>query len=165
MIAVGLVLLIACANVANLLLSRASARQREIAIRLSIGSTRARLIQQLLTESLLLAVASGVLGAVISLWTFEVFYRWVLNQIPPEVPSAAVNLSPDVRVFGYCLILSLATGIVFGLAPALQATRLDLNRLLKQDGRAAGCRSRGWLRSALLTAQVAVCLLLLVTAG
>jgi predicted permease len=76
-----------------------------------------------------------------------------------------VNLSPDIRVFGYCLFLSLATGIVFGLAPALQATRLDLNRVLKQEGRTAGWRSRGWLRSALLTAQVAVCLLLLVTAG
>ncbi len=165
MIAVGLVLLIACANVANLLLARASGRQREIAVRLSMGATRSRLVQQLLTESLLLALGGGVLGALLSFWSLGVFYRWTLTNFPAEAQRLVVNLSPDVRVFGFALILSLATGVVFGLLPALQATRLDLNSVLKQENRSAGRQSRGWLRSMLLATQVAVCLVLLVAAG
>jgi predicted permease len=165
MVAVGLVLLIACANVANLLLARASGRQREIAVRLSMGATRARLVQQLLTESLLLSLAGGALGAIFSFWTFNAFYRWVFSNLPPEVSSVPMNLGPDVRVLEFCLALSLATGIGFGLLPALQATRLDLNRVLKEESRPAGWRSRGWLRGSLLATQVAVCLVLLVAAG
>jgi predicted permease len=165
MLAVGLVLLIACANVANLLLARASVRQREIAVRLSMGATRARLVQQLLTESLLLSLSGGALGAIFSVWTFNAFYRWAFSNLPREVSSIPMNLSPDVRVLGFCLALSLATGIGFGLLPALQATRLDLNRVLKEESRSAGWRSRGWLRGTLLATQVAVCLVLLVAAG
>jgi macrolide transport system ATP-binding/permease protein len=165
MLAVGMLLLIACANVANLLLARASGRQREIAIRLSVGATRRRLLQQLLTESVLLSLAGGALGTILSFWTFDAFYRWTFSILPADVHVLTLNLSPDVRVLGFSLALSLLTGIVFGLVPALQATRPDLNRVLKDEGRAAGRRSGGWLRGALLATQVAVCLVLLVGAG
>ena len=164
--AVGLVLLIACANVANLLLSRAAARQKEIAIRLSAGASRGRLVRQLLTESLLISLAGGTLGSILALWTFEALFHLVMSSLPAGIPPIALNLTPDLRVLFYAVAVSAISGIAFGLAPALQATRPDLVSALKEEGSGfAGRMSRSWLRSALVAAQVSVCLVLLIAAG
>jgi predicted permease len=167
LIAVGMVLLIACANVANLLLARAAARQKEIAIRLSTGASRGRLVRQLLTESLLISLAGGALGSVFAFWTFKAIFNLVMSNLPPDVPPLVLTIAPDWRVFGYAVAISVVTGILFGLAPALQATRPDLVSALKEEGSGfAGARlSRGWLRNALVAAQVSVCMVLLVAAG
>lgn len=164
---VGLVLLIACANVANLLLARASTRQREIAIRLSIGGSRWRIIRQLLTESLLLAFLGGTLGSLVAFWSVEGVARLVLAHLPHGAPRLEWNVSPDLRVWGYALALTAFTGIVFGLAPALHASNQDLSTALKGDGgRFIGkAASGGVLRSALVGVQVAVCMMLLIAAG
>jgi predicted permease len=151
----GLLLVIACANVASLLLVRATARRKEIAIRLSIGAGRFRLIRQFLTESLLLAFAGGLLGLLISLWAKEllaVFY------------NRPYDLSLTPRALVYAIALTLFTGLFFGLLPALQATRHDLARALKDDGGSQHPR-RHRLRSALVIGQVALSLALLVAAG
>ncbi len=167
LVAVGLVLLIACANVANLLLARASARQKEIAIRLSIGASRWQLIRQLLTESMLIALLGGAAGSLLAFWSFAAISRFVLAHLPHGFPQLALNMSPDLRVLGYSLGLTLITGIVFGLAPALHATRPDLSTAIKEDS--AGCAGKagggGFLRSTLVGLQVAVCMILLVAAG
>jgi putative ABC transport system permease protein len=165
--ATGLVLLIACANVASLLLARASARQKEIALRLSIGGSRCRLIRQLLTESLLLAFLGGVLGSVLAFWSFSAISRFVLAHLPHNFPPLALNLEPDWRVIIYALVLTIVTGAAFGLTPALQATRLDLSTSLKQDASATTSASRrgGTLRSTLVGIQVAVCMILLLASA
>jgi len=165
--AVGLVLLIACANVANLLLARASARQREIAIRLSIGGSRWQIVRQLLTESLLIAFLGGTLGSLVAFWSMEGIARFVLAHLPHGAPRLVWNVNPDLHVWGYSLVLTALTGIVFGLAPALHATRQDLSTAIKGDGgrligKAAG---GGMLRSTLVGMQVAVCMVLLIAAG
>jgi predicted lysophospholipase L1 biosynthesis ABC-type transport system permease subunit len=129
---VGVVLLIACANVANLLLARASARQKEIAVRLAMGARRARLVRQLLTESLLLAVAGGALGMIFALWIKNGLLV-VTDWGGPEM--TALEPSLDLRVFGFTLLLSVLTGLVFGTVPALRATRLDLTPTLKDAAR------------------------------
>jgi macrolide transport system ATP-binding/permease protein len=166
LLAVGLVLLIACANVANLLLARAAARQKEIAIRLSAGASRSRLVRQLLTESILISLTGGALGSLLAFWTFESLYKIVLSNLPADAPPIALNLTPDLRVLGYAVAISAVTGILFGLLPALQATRPDLLSALKEEGSGfAGHLSRGWLRGALVVAQVSVCLVLLIAAG
>lgn len=164
--AVGLVLLIACANVANLLLARASSRQKEIAIRLSIGGSRWRIVRQLLTESLLIAFLGGTLGSLIAFFSLGGIARSVLGHLPIGAPQLVWDVNPDLHVWGYALALSTLTGIVFGLAPALHATRQDLSTAVKgESGGLTGKARGGKLRSTLVGVQVAVCMILLIAAG
>ncbi|MGD0771419.1 MAG: ABC transporter permease [Candidatus Solibacter sp.] len=162
--AVSLVLVIACANLANLLLARAVGRQKEIAVRLAVGASRGRLIRQLLTESLSLSAAGGVLGLLAAWATLRTAIPMVMARLPQEGQSMVLNPNPDGRIVLYSLGLALATGIGFGLIPALQASNPDLNTALKDSGAATGGRSAGWLRGSLVAAQIAVCLVLLIAA-
>jgi macrolide transport system ATP-binding/permease protein len=165
--AFGLVLLIACANVSNLLLARASARHKEIALRQSMGATRWRMVRQLLTESVLLAAAGGMLGSLFAFWSLAGIVRLVTSQLPKSLPTLAINVTPDFRVLGFGVGLTLVTGIVFGLVPALRTSSLDLNTVLKGDGTQAGSsrKTSKFLRNAFVAAQVAVCMILLLAAG
>ncbi len=157
----ALVLLIACANIANLLLARAAARQKEMAVRLALGSGRRRIIQQLLVESLLLSMAGGVAGVVFAIITDESLIRF----LPPSTSPLAISPYPDWRILGFALGVSLLTGIAFGLVPALQATRPDVADTLKeQAGAVLGGGSNG-LRKLLVAAQITLSLLLLIGAG
>jgi predicted permease len=165
LVAFGLVLLIASANVANLMLARATARQREMAIRLSVGAGRWRLIRQLLTESLMLALLGGVAGSLLAFWTFEALSNFVISHLPHGTPELALNLTPDLRVFGYALLLTVITGLLSGLAPALHASRPDVNTALKDGDSSFGGRGGRWLRQSLVAVQVAVCMILLIAAG
>ena len=154
---VGLVLLIACANVASLLLARATARQREIALRLALGAGRTRLLRQLLTESMVLLIAGGLLGLAFSFWAVRVLVGF-LNQ-------SVLDVSPDARVLGFTLALSVLTGLIFGSAPAMQSTRPDLTSPLKGEQLAATPGRRWDLRKLLVAGQVAISLALLIGAG
>lgn len=162
--AFGLVLLIACANVANLLLARASVRHKEMALRLSMGASRWRLIRQLLTESLLLSLIGGMVGSVLAFWTFAGLTRYVISHLSSSVPAVVLNVAPDFRVLAYALGLTLIAGVAFGLFPALVSTRADLNTALKYGG-GSGKRGGRFMRSALVSAQIAVCMVLLVATG
>jgi predicted permease len=155
---VGLVLLIACANVANMLLARATVRRREIAVRLSLGAGRGRLMRQLLTESLLLASLAGVAGLLLALWAVDLLMAF---QPPLPVP-VALDFSVDARVLGFTLMASLFTGVVFGLAPALQASRPDLVPALKDETTSAAGPRRSRTRSIFVVTQVTLSLVLLV---
>jgi predicted permease len=158
---VGLVLLVACANVANLLLARAVARRREIAVRLAIGAGRARLVRQLLTESLVLSLAAAALGLLIAYWLRDLL--WALR--PPLLAERAVFPALDARVLGFTFLVALATGILFGLVPALQSTRPEVLPALKNEAPAAATGRRISLRDALMVAQVALSLVALIGAG
>ncbi len=158
MAAVGLVLLIACANVSNLMLARAGARRKEIAVRLALGASRWRLVRLLLTESLLLALLGGIAGLFLA-----VFLPPLLFQVIPEV-GLDVDFRPNATVFLYMFVISLITGVVFGLAPALQSTKPDLTDALKSTKTRARL-SRPHLRNLLVIGQVAVSLVLLIGAG
>lgn len=157
---VALVLLIACTNLANLLLARATERSKEIAIRLSIGASRSRIIRQLLTESMMLAVAGGLVGVLLAGWIIDL----IIALKPPVDIPVTLELYVDWRVLVFSMLVSVATGIIFGLVPALQATKTDLVPALKDVASQSGVR-RSWLRSGLVVAQIAVSLLLLVAAG
>jgi putative ABC transport system permease protein len=158
--AVGLVLLIACANFANLLLARGAAREQELVIRQAMGAGRGRLLRQLLTESALLACLGGAAGLLLAWWGVE-----ALVALKPENLPRLESISLDGRVFGFALAVSLLTGIVFGLAPAWLATRLNVSAALKEGGRGAVSGARHRLRSALVVAELALALILLVGAG
>ncbi len=159
--AVVLVLLIASLNVANLLLARAVAREREISIRAALGATRGRIARQLLVEGLLLAFLGGALGLVVAIWGLEA----LLAVAPADIPRLhEVRINPSV--LGWTLLISLGSGLVAGVAPAWQSSRADLNESLKQSGRAASeSGARGRLRSALVVAEIALALMLLISAG
>jgi predicted permease len=161
---VGLVLLIACANVANLLLARAASRQQEVAIRLALGATRFRLIRQLLTESVLLAVSGGAAGCLLAGWLMRVVHSF---RPPAQTPvPIEINPSLDMRMLGFTLVVSMLAGVLFGLAPAWQASKPALVPLLKEGRGAMGGRAlRFSLRNTLVVGQVAVSLLLLICAG
>ncbi|HEV2667420.1 MAG TPA: ABC transporter permease [Blastocatellia bacterium] len=168
-VSVALVLLIACANVANLWLARASQRQKEIGVRLALGASRGRIIRQLLTESLLVAALGGLAGLSVAVWLLKTLYPVALASapIPPLMrDSIFLNITPDYRVFGFTLLMTLLAGLAAGLAPALQASRPDLNATLKDEGSTFGRRlSQSRLRNGLIVAQMAVSLTLLVSAG
>ncbi len=159
---VGLVLLIACANVASLLLARAASRQREVAVRLALGASRWQLVRQLLTESFALAVAGGLVGLLVARWTSGALSAFV----PPTPYPIALRLGLDPRVAGFAFLLTVATGIIFGLAPAIQASRPDLVPSLKESaGTVAAGGRRARFRQGLVVGQVALSLVLLVSAG
>src|SRR5262245_26955939 len=157
---VGLVLLIACANVANLLLARAADRQKEMAIRTALGAGRWRVIRQLLTESALLAVFGGAIGLLLA-WAG---LKALVNVDQVQIPRA-YQIGLDWRVLGFTLGVSLLTGIIFGLVPALQTSKTDLHETLKEGGRSGSSGARAWVRSTLVVLEMALALVVLVSAG
>ena len=166
MLTVGLVLLAACANVGNMMLARGAAREREISTRLALGAGRARVLRQLLVESMLLALVGGCAGLALAGWTTKLL-ALTLEQNAMVIGGdfSVVNLAPDYRVLTYVLTIAIGSGVLFGLSPALQLTRRDLTTALKSQGAAFGYLRESRLRNLLVGTQVAVSVLLLATAG
>ena len=160
MATVGLVLLIACVNVANLLLARAATRRKEIAVRLALGAGRFRLLRQLLTESVLLSVLGGAAGLLFA----RVCLRGLITYLPQQAQTG-LNVTPDARVLAFTLVVSVLTGVLFGLVPAWQATKLNLTASLKDQSGGSTSRSRLMLNKSLVVTQVALSLFLLIGAG
>src|SRR4029077_20237231 len=151
---------IACANVANLLLARSAARQKEIAIRAAMGASRTRVLRQMLTESILLSVIGGIAGLLLSIWLTD-----LLTSMLPEGAPRLDQVGIDYRVLLFAFGISALTGVLFGIVPALQASKLDVNSALKEGGRGAEGHRRTSARSLLLIGEVALSLMLLVGAG
>jgi len=159
---VGLVLLIACANLAGLLIARGEGRQREIALRLALGAGRVRLVRQLMTESLLLAIAGGAAGLALASWTLGV----IVNSIPKNEGAAGLTSQLDYRVLIFACVVALITGVLFGLAPAIRATRTDLQSVLKDQGaNVSGGKANVRVRKSLMVSQIALTAVLLAAAG
>ena len=161
MAVVALVLLIACANIANLLLARATTRQHEIAVRMALGAGRTRLVRQMLTENLLLALIGGALGIWLASWANGALLSMVSGG-PEPLP---IDVTPDARILAFTLLISVATVLLFGIAPALRATRVELTSALKEGKGSVGARSRRTMANALIVGQVALSLVLLIGAG
>jgi putative ABC transport system permease protein len=163
--AVGFLLLIACANVANLMLARAASRRRELAIRATLGAGRFRVVRQLVTESLMLGVLGGALGVVFAIWGVGLLPKLFPPEFTRFIPGAD-RMTVDLRALGFTFFLSLVTGIIFGLAPALRASRLDLNETLKEGAAQAGASAgHHRLRNALVVAEISLALVLLIGTG
>src|SRR5712692_2079968 len=158
----GVVLLIACANLANLLLARATGRQKEIAVRLAIGASRGRIVSQLLIETLSLSVLGGIAGLALAFWADKALMALYL---PDDSSNLTISTAPDFRILLFTLGVTILTGVIFGLVPALQATKPDVDRTLKDQAGAVVGGGHGRLRKALVVAQVALSLLLLIGAG
>ncbi len=158
----GMVLLIACANIANLLLARATGRQKEIAVRLAMGATRGRIVGQLLIETLSLSALGGILGLALAFWADKAL---MAVYLPSDSNALNISAVPDFRILLFTLAVSVATGVIFGLAPALQSTRPDVGRTLKDQAGAVVGGGHGRLRNVLVVTQVALSLLLLIGAG
>jgi predicted permease len=158
----GIVLLIACANIANLLLARATSRQKEIAVRLAIGATRVRIVSQLLIETLFLSTIGAMIGLVLAFWADKTL---IAIYLPSDSDRLKISTAPDLRILLFTLAVTVLTAVIFGLVPALQATRPDVGKTLKDQAGAVVGGSRGRLRSALVVAQVSLSLLLLIGAG
>jgi putative ABC transport system permease protein len=160
-VAVVFVLLIACANVGNLLLVRAAGRKKEVAIRRAMGAARSRLARQFLTESILLAMLGGAFGLLLAMWGVS-----LVESIGSQATPLLTDVKRDIRVLGFTCALSILTGIVFGLVPALNASNPDLNETLKEGGRSSGAEAgHNRLRSVLVISEVAMALVLLISAG
>lgn len=161
-----LILLIACTNLSNVLLARALNRQREIGVRLSLGASRGRIVRQLVTESAVLSVCAGAVGLTFSHWSWMLIRRVIVSHFSMKSAMSIVEITPDYPVFAFAFALSVATGILFGLAPALRATRPTLTSALKVEGSLLGSiirRSR--FRDGLVIVQFSLSLVLLIGAG